>query len=316
MRKTLSALLIAVLLFGVLSVPATAAKGVKNHEHTLDEGTVTQEPTCYNRGWITYTCTDPDCNYVYREAIPATGHNMDDGEYLVKPSCAGMGEMIYHCQNPGCTYVTTHIVPYLGHRMELDEVISEPTCTHAGLTRYTCAREGCHAATMITFPALGHRMDAGVLTVEPTCTSSGTIVYSCTREGCDYTREQWVAPLAHTWDEGTVAIEPTDQYWGRRIYTCTVCGTTTPEAIPPLSAVFRLGIHGGSHYTVDPDTDTTIRSDGELNFHIYFEDGWKAGDDFSVTAARAQIRQEADGSFTVCHVEADTRITVSGIVQG
>ncbi|MBQ3275703.1 MAG: hypothetical protein IJH47_01420 [Oscillospiraceae bacterium] len=315
MRKTLSALLTLVLMLSLFSVSALAATRVKNHEHTLDEGTVTQEPTCYTRGWITYVCTDPDCDYVCREAIPATGHNLDDGAYLVVPTCSGMGEMIYHCQNPGCTYLTTHIVPYLGHRMELDEVISEPSCTHPGLTRYVCAREGCHAATIIDFPSLGHRLDEGVLSVEPTCTSSGSIVYSCTREGCDYTKTQWVAPLPHTWDEGTITIEPTEHTWGRRIYTCTVCGATTPVAVPPLSAIFRLALHSGVHYSVDPDMDTTIRSDGELNFQIIFDDGWIAGDDFAVTANNAQIRQEDDGTFTICHVEADTRVSVTGIVR-
>ena len=141
MKRAISVLLAIVLLCCVCSSSALAANGVKTHEHTLDEGTVTQEPTCFNRGWITYTCTDPDCSYVYREAIPATGHNMSEGEYLVKPSCSGLGEMIYRCQNPGCSYVTTHIVPYLGHRMEMSEVLSEPTCTHAGLTVF-CVRPG------------------------------------------------------------------------------------------------------------------------------------------------------------------------------
>jgi len=314
MKRFLSLFMCVWLLAGLLAVPAYAAKGVKNHEHTLDEGTVTLEPTCYQRGWITYTCTDPDCTYTSRTAIPATGHDLVEVGYVVEPTCTGLGEIMYKCQNPGCIYSTTHIVSYLGHRMEFDHVISEPDCTHAGLTVYLCSREGCHGSTIINFPPLGHRLDEGTVAVAPTCTSSGIIEYHCTREGCTYVKSQWVAPLPHTWDDGVVALEPTEYAWGRRVFTCTECGATDRIAIPPFSAIFRLGIHAGEHYYTDPDLDTTIRADGELNFHVILEDGWKAGDDFAVTATNGQIRQESDGSFTVHHVEADTKILVSGIV--
>lgn len=46
------------------------------HEHSYDNGVVTKEPTCTEKGEKTFTCSE--CGHTYTEEIPATGHNFEN----------------------------------------------------------------------------------------------------------------------------------------------------------------------------------------------------------------------------------------------
>lgn len=55
------------------------------HEHSYDEGIVTKESTCTEKGVKTFTCSG--CGHSYTEEIPATGHNYENGK------CTNCGEI-------------------------------------------------------------------------------------------------------------------------------------------------------------------------------------------------------------------------------
>lgn len=46
------------------------------HEHSYDDGVVTKEPTCTEKGEKTFTCSE--CGHTYTEEISATGHNYEN----------------------------------------------------------------------------------------------------------------------------------------------------------------------------------------------------------------------------------------------
>ena len=51
---------------------------------TFDDGVVTQEPTHFEEGVKTYTCS---CGDVYTETIEATGHSWDEGKITTEDPC-------------------------------------------------------------------------------------------------------------------------------------------------------------------------------------------------------------------------------------
>lgn len=57
------------------------------HEHVWDEGKTTKEPTCLEKGEITYTCTI--CSETRKEDIAETGHKYENG------ICINCGENLF-----------------------------------------------------------------------------------------------------------------------------------------------------------------------------------------------------------------------------
>ena len=61
--------------------------------HTWDEGKVTKEATCTEKGEKTYTCTDEGCGKTKTEEIPATGHTY--GENGICTVCGAEAGVLY-----------------------------------------------------------------------------------------------------------------------------------------------------------------------------------------------------------------------------
>ena len=79
--------------------------------HSMDDGVVTKEPTCTEKGVKTYTCRY--CKETETEEISALGHDWDDGVITKKPTCTRKGEMTYTCER--CQATKTEPIPALGH---------------------------------------------------------------------------------------------------------------------------------------------------------------------------------------------------------
>lgn len=72
-RARRAAALAAVLLTALLwTVPAAAACA----EHRLDSGTLTVEPTCTTIGVMTFSCTNPGCEYRVTQKVGNLGHRI------------------------------------------------------------------------------------------------------------------------------------------------------------------------------------------------------------------------------------------------
>lgn len=79
--------------------------------HTWDEGKVTTEPTCTEKGVKTYTCME--CGYERTEEVKANGHSWDEGVVTTEPTCTENGVRTYTCTV--CDATRTEPIWSLGH---------------------------------------------------------------------------------------------------------------------------------------------------------------------------------------------------------
>ena len=267
------------------------AKFNKNHIHEYTP--TTTEPTCAEKGLITYTCS---CGDSYTEEIPATGvHTWDDGKITTEPTCTEKGVKTFTCTV--CKTATyTEDVETLKHAEKTHQA-KAPTCTEIGWEEYvTCEREGCDYSTYKEIPATGvHTWDDGKITTEPTCTEKGVKTFTCTvcktatkTEPIDKLphehAEKWMSNATYHWHEcecgdkkgeekhtaGAPATATTPQ-------TCTVCGYVLQEETGILfntltvngtkvygkvsntttefSFIDEVTVKGNATYVVDNDKD-------------------------------------------------------------
>lgn len=76
------------------------------HAHTLDNGTVTKEPTCKAEGVKTYTCKM--CSYTETETVAKTAHKYDAGKVTTAATCKAEGVKTYTCT--GCQHTKTESI--------------------------------------------------------------------------------------------------------------------------------------------------------------------------------------------------------------
>lgn len=86
--------------------------------------------------------------------------------------------------------------------------------------------------TTITVNVQDHTWDEGVETKAPTCTDAGEKTFTCSN--CKKTRTESIPATgegSHVWDEGKVTKEPTCTEAGEKTFTCSECGATKTEVI-------------------------------------------------------------------------------------
>jgi hypothetical protein len=118
----------------------TAGETIAKGAHVWDDGAVTTEPTCTEKGVKTYTCTV--CEETKTEDIDALGHDVPQGEDYVAPTCTEAGATSAGiCSRCGENIDSTEI-PALGHTWDDGVVTTAATTSSAGVKTYTCTRCG------------------------------------------------------------------------------------------------------------------------------------------------------------------------------
>lgn len=121
------------------------------HEHSYDEGVVTTEPTCTEKGVKTFTCTgckEGTEGHSYTVDVKAKGHSYDSGTVTTPATCIADGIKTFVCQNEGCLdstegHTKTEKIGKTGHKYDEGVVTVEPSCIEEGVKTYTCQNEGC-----------------------------------------------------------------------------------------------------------------------------------------------------------------------------
>ena len=197
--------------------------------HEWNEGEVTTEPTCVDKGVKTFTCIhngENGCDGVKTEDIDALGHTADPAKTgeLVAPSCVEGGYLPQVCSVCSADYKEYDGTEPTGHNMAADpenEGNVAPTCFAKGTIIHVCLN-GCtyteaHEVEMIehTWP------ENGEVTTPPTCSTEGVETFKCTVEGCEGTKTEPIATIPHT--EVNVADDPDYEAVQVKV-TCTTDG--------------------------------------------------------------------------------------------
>jgi hypothetical protein len=170
-------------------------------EHKWNGGEVTEEPTCLEIGYMTYTCTE--CGAQRDEYIPAY-HNEGSCFKVVSSTvtCTEDGTVTSKCSICGFEKIRNvtayhNDADFYSYESKNDKV-HNVNCTRCGETTSTVEH--------LWFE----------FTQAPTCTDKGSMGKYC--KICDYTVVTYsFDPTGHSFEDGS----------------CTVCGAPDPEVAPP-----------------------------------------------------------------------------------
>ena len=137
--KRLSKILIVSFAISMVLFGLSACNG---EGHTHAHVAMTTNPTCTEKGLITYTCS---CGDVYTVEIPALTHEIKVHQ-AQEPTCAEIGWEEYEtCEREGCGYSTYKEISATGeHTWDEGVITIAPTCTEKGIKIFTCT--SCNTA--------------------------------------------------------------------------------------------------------------------------------------------------------------------------
>ena len=174
------------------------AKATAPCEHVWDEGKVTKEPTCTEKGEKVLTCKL--CGATKTVEIPAKGHTWDEGKVTTEPTCTEKGVKTFTCTV--CGETRTEEVAALGH---IDEN-NDNVCDRCGENLGTEPVEG---KVVIYYPK-----DGKVMTTES---------YTYTNSSSGKTKDE-LAGADATVTDGKVVTDATN---AAEFEMVTVDGVTT-----------------------------------------------------------------------------------------
>ena len=146
--------------------------------HSWDEGKVTKEPTCEEKGEKTYTCKN-DPSHTKKEEIKELGHDWDEGRITKEPTCETKGEKTYTCKHDS-SHTKKEEIMELGHDWDEGKITKEATCEEKGEKTYTCKNDSAHTKKE-EVKELGHDWGEWIVTKEPTTEAKGERERVCSR---------------------------------------------------------------------------------------------------------------------------------------
>lgn len=204
--------------------------------HTVDEWTVTQAPTCTEDGTRTGVCTV--CGATTTETLKATGHiySTEEGSadlviiVTSEESQDGHDYKIYQCQNCEEQPIIPVHVEWLEGGYD-STVITEPRCVIDGLRHDTCTT--CGETRNVVLPANGQHEWYETSRTEASCTVAGQIYYAC--RNCTLTKTERSEALGHDYVKVDASSKaPTCTENGYDFERCSRCSATRQVTVEKL----------------------------------------------------------------------------------
>ena len=251
-------------------------------EHIWDDGVVTKEPTCTEKGEKTYTCTV--CDKTKKEEVAASGHTFSDEwesdeTYHWHPSTCGhdiVSGKAKHNGNP-CTVCGYESIPEHKHSLE-HRAAKSVTCTENGNIEYwECS--GCHkyfsdeqGETEITnknsviIVAEGHTWGKWETVKQATCTEDGKKERCC--EACTAKEYEIISALNHSYGEWQTIKEPTCTEEGKKERICSRCSHSETETLPVIAHTYDGYIKNAEYHW---QKCTVCQNDSEREPHNFVD---------------------------------------------
>lgn len=232
------------------TIPATG-------NHSWNEGRITLQPTCIQKGTKVYTCEV--CGETKEEELDYADHVWDtDYTVDVEPTCSSLGSKSIHCSVCDVKQKGTDTeVPMTAHTWDAGTVTKEPTCIQEGIMTYICTVCGTKKTEAID--KIAHDYSVEVLVTAPTCDTTGLKrMYCSVCNEADTETEIAVEATGHTWTL-TETEDASCSTAGHKVYTCDVCGDEKTELIA------ALGHDWAEEKTVD--TQSTCTTTGSKSIH-------------------------------------------------
>lgn len=214
---------------------------IDENAHDWDEGVVTTEPTCTEKGVKTYTCTR-DASHTKTEEVAANGHDMETIN-AKEATCTEDGNIkYYHCtacdkyyeDETGSVEITLEdtVIDALQHDWgEWEETIPATTTSEGEETR-VCKNDASHTETRVIPMIHVHDLERTEAKAA-TCTEEGNIEYwTCSvcnktfsdSEGNTEVDDVTIAidPDAHDWNEWETTKNATCTEEGSKERTCKI----------------------------------------------------------------------------------------------
>jgi len=203
---------------------------IEKKPHTWNDGTITTEATCTEKGIKTYTCTV--CNEIKTEEIPATGHQHTELRNVKAATCAQEGYTgDTYCKDCNTKLASGKVIPKTEHTWDVGKITTVATCSGKGIKTYTCT--GCNAIRTEEIPATGHQHTELRNVKAATCAQEGyTGDTYCKDCNTKVTAGKVLPKTDHTWDSGKITTAATCSGKGIKTYICTECNVTRTEEIP------------------------------------------------------------------------------------
>ena len=216
--------------------------------HDWNEGVVTTEPTCSQKGVMTFTCKRENCGATNTEEIDTIAHSYGDWTTVSAATCTAKGKRQRTCTV--CNHVEEEEIAPLSasgeHQWGEWNVTKEADCGVTGSRNHTCSV--CHITESEDIPALTHQWGNETILQAATCTHAGTKQLTCSHCGATKTEEiPALSQVGHSFNSETGV--------------CNVCHISGYRLTAAASALGTASINGATpaaDYTTVVEAGTAL----------------------------------------------------------
>ena len=154
------------------------------HTHTWDEGKITKEATCTQKGEKTYTCSA--CGATKTEEIPLSEHK-EVKDAAVESTCTKAGKTEgSHCSVCGKILKEQKETPLKDHTWDEGKITTASTCTKKGTKTFTCTV--CGKTRNQEVSVVAHKFTTWKTTTAATALAPAKQTHKCSTCGKTETR--------------------------------------------------------------------------------------------------------------------------------